>query len=146
MLEYMWVVWLSIFVVALIIEATTTELVSVFFAFGAVIAMIISFIPGVEWWVQLIVFVVLSGASLAALRPLVRKYLNKEKRDTNVDEFIGKKVNVIDLNNDGIPEVKLNGLIWRIEPVDEEDKIAVGDKVEIVTIKGNKLVVRKVEK
>lgn len=146
MLEYMWVVWLSIFVVALIIEATTTELVSVFFAFGAVIAMIISFIPGVEWWVQLIVFVVLSGASLAALRPLVRKYLNKEKRDTNVDEFIGKKVNVINLNNDGIPEVKLNGLIWRIEPVDEEDKIAVGDKVEIVTIKGNKLVVRKVEK
>ena len=146
MAEYMWIVWLSVFVVALIIETTTTELVSIFFAFGAVVAMIISFIPGVEWWVQLVVFVVLSGASLAALRPIVRKYLNKEKRETNVDEFIGKKVSVIDLNNDGIPEVKLNGLIWRIEPVDEDEKVNVGDKVEIVTIKGNKLVVRKVEK
>lgn len=146
MVEYLWIVWLSVFVIGLIIETGTTELVSVFFSFGALIAMIISFIPGVEWWVQLIIFVVLSGASLAALRPIVKKYLNKEKRDTNVDEYIGKKVNVIDVNNDGIPEVKLNGLIWRIEPVDEEEKINVGEKVEIVSIKGNKLIVRKVEK
>ena len=146
MVEYLWIVWLSVFVIGLIIETGTTELVSIFFSFGALIAMIISFIPGVEWWVQLIIFVVLSGASLAALRPIVKKYLNKEKRDTNVDEYIGKKVNVIDVNNDGIPEVKLNGLIWRIEPVDEEEKIIVGEKVEIVSIKGNKLIVRKVEK
>ncbi len=146
MVEYLWIVWLSVFVIGLIIETGTTELVSIFFSFGALIAMIISFIPGVEWWVQLIIFVVLSGASLAALRPIVKKYLNKEKRDTNVDEYIGKKVNVIDVNNDGTPEVKLNGLIWRIEPVDEEEKIIVGEKVEIVTIKGNKLIVRKVEK
>ena len=82
MAEYLWIVWLSIFVVALIVETGTTELVSIFFAFGALIAMIISFIPGVEWWVQLIIFVVLSGVSLAALRPVVKKYLNKEKRDT----------------------------------------------------------------
>ena len=146
MVEYLWIVWLSVFVIGLIIETGTTELVSVFFSFGALIAMIISFIPGVEWWVQLIIFVVLSGASLAALRPIVKKYLNKEKRETNVDEYIGKKTNVIDVNNDGYPEVKLNGLIWRIEPVDEEEKIVVGEKVEIVSIKGNKLIVRKVEK
>ena len=146
MVEYLWIVWLSVFVIGLIIETGTTELVSVFFSFGALIAMIISFIPGVEWWVQLIIFVVLSGVSLAALRPVVKKYLNKEKRDTNVDEYIGKKVSVIDVNNDGYPEVKLNGLIWRIEPVDEEEKVEVGEKVEIVTIKGNKLIVRKVEK
>ena len=145
MAEYMWIIWLSVFVIALIIEASTTELVSVFFAFGALVAMVISFIPGVEWWVQLVVFVVLSGVSLAALRPLVKKYFNKEKRSTNVDEMIGKRANVIDVNGDGYPEVKVNGLIWRVEPVDEEEKIEVGQKVEIVAIKGNKLVVRKVE-
>lgn len=145
MAEYMWIIWLSIFVIMLIVEASTTELVSVFFALGALIAMVISFIPGVEWWVQLIVFVVVSGATLAALRPLVKKFFNKEKRNTNVDEFIGKKLSVIDLNNDGVPEVKVNGLIWRIEGVDEEDKFNVDEKVEVVAIKGNKLVVRKVE-
>ena len=145
MAEYMWIVWLSVFVIALIIEASTTELVSVFFAFGALVALIISFIPGVEWWVQLVVFVVLSGVSLAALRPLVKKYFNKEKRNTNVDEMIGKRTNVIDVNNDGYPEVKVNGLIWRIEPVNEEEKLEVGQKIEVMAIKGNKLVVRKVE-
>jgi len=145
MAEYMWIIWLGIFVIALIVEAASTELVSVFFAFGALVAMIISFIPGVEWWVELIVFVVISGATLAALRPIVKKFLNKEKRNTNVDEFIGKRVNVIDVNNDGYPEVKVNGLIWRIESVNEEEKIEVGQKVEVVAIKGNKLVVRKVE-
>ena len=67
MAEYMWIIWLSIFVIMLIVEASTTELVSVFFALGALVAMIISFIPNVEWWVQLIVFVVVSGATLAAL-------------------------------------------------------------------------------
>ncbi|MBO4682344.1 MAG: NfeD family protein, partial [Bacilli bacterium] len=107
MAEYMWISWLSVFVIALIIEASTTELVSVFFAFGALIAKVISFIPGVEWWVQLVVFVVLSGVSLAALRPLVKKYFNKEKRSTNVDELIGKRANVVDVNNDGYPEVKI---------------------------------------
>ena len=60
--------------------------------------------------------------------------------------MIGKKATVIDVNNDGYPEVKINGLIWRIEPVEEETKIVVDDKVEVVSIKGNKLVVRKVEK
>lgn len=145
MAEYMWIIWLSIFVIMIIIEASTTELVSVFFALGALIAMIISFIPGVEWWVQLIVFVVVSGATLAGLRPLVKKFFNKEKRSTNVDEFIGKKLSVLDLNNDGVPEVKVNGLIWRIEGVEEEEKFAVDEKVEVVAIKGNKLVVRKVE-
>jgi len=145
MAEYMWIIWLSLFVIMLIVEASTTELVSVFFALGALVAMIISFIPNVEWWVQLIVFVVVSGATLAALRPLVKKFFNKEKRSTNVDEMIGKKLTVLDVNNDGYPEVKFNGLLWRIEGVEEEEKFEVNQKVEIVTIKGNKLVVRKVE-
>lgn len=144
--QCMWIIWLSLFVIALIIEGGTTELVSIFFGFGALVAMIVSFIPNVEWWVELVVFVVVSGATLLALRPLVKKYLSKQVRSTNVDEMIGKKATVIDVNNDGYPEVKINGLIWRIEPVDEEIKIALDDKVEVVSIKGNKLVVRKVEK
>ena len=76
--QYMWIVWLGVFVISIVIEATTAELVSIFFATGSVIALIISFIPGVEWWVELIVFVVVSGASLLGLRPLVNRLLKKE--------------------------------------------------------------------
>lgn len=144
--QYMWIVWLAIFVVAIIIEATTTELVSIFFCFGSIVALIISFIPGASWWVQLIVFIVVSGASLLGLRPLVHKYFNKEKRNTNVDELIGKKITILDLDKDNLYEAKVNGLVWRVTTVDEEEQLKENDKAEVVAISGNKLVVRKVEK
>lgn len=145
MFEYMWAIWLGVFVISVIIEATTTELVSIFFAFGSVVTLIISFIPGVSWWIQLIIFVAISGASLIGLRPLMHKFLNKEKRQTNVDELIGKKISIIDENNDGYYEAKINGIIWRVININEEEKLKLEDKVEIVSINGNKLVVRKVK-
>ena len=143
MAEYMWIVWLGVFALAIIVEFSTTELVSIFFAFGALIALIISFIPNVEWWVQLIIFVVISGISLIGLRPLMHKVLNKEKRNTNVDELIGRVVTVIDVNGDNYPEAKVNGLIWRLSSIKEEEVLNVGDKATILKIEGNRLVVRK---
>ncbi len=143
MAEYMWIVWLGVFALAIIVEFSTTELVSIFFAFGALIALIISFIPNVEWWVQLIIFVVISGISLFGLRPLMHKVLNKEKRNTNVDELIGRVVTVIDVNGDNYPEAKVNGLIWRLSSIKEEEVLNVGDKATILKIEGNRLVVRK---
>lgn len=143
MFEYMWAIWLAVFALAVVVEISTTELVSIFFAFGAVVALIISFIPGVEWWVQLIVFVVLSGISLFGLRPLMHRFLNKEKRNTNIDDLIGRNVVIIDVNGDGYPEAKVNGLIWRITNIKEEETLKIGDKATIVAIEGNRLVVRK---
>ena len=142
--QYMWIVWLGIFILAVIIEATTAELVSIFFAAGSIIALIISFIPGVQWWIQLIVFVVVSGVSLLGLRPLMNKFLKKEKRDTNIDEMIGKKglmVKGCDELNHG--EIKVNGVIWTAINEDESEPINENEKVVIVAVRGNKLVVRK---
>ena len=56
--QYLWIIWLAIFVIALVIEASGPSLVSIWFALGALVTMIISFIPGVAWWIELIVFVV----------------------------------------------------------------------------------------
>lgn len=139
----MWAIWLGVFVIMIIVEASTVELVSMFFALGSLVALIISFIPGVEWWIQLIVFVVISGASLLGLRPLIKKYFSREKRNTNVDEFVGKKVTIVDINGDGYPEAKLNGVLWRVSLEDEEDSIKAGEKAVVIKIEGNRLVVRK---
>ena len=140
----MWAIWLGVFVLSILIEALTAELVSVFFACGSLIALIISFIPGVPWWVQIVVFVVISGASLFGLRPLMSKVLNKEKRKTNVDEMIGKKGIMIkgcDELNYG--EIKVNGVIWTAVSADEKETINANEVVIIVAVKGNKLVVKK---
>lgn len=143
--QYMWIVWLAVFVLAIIIEATTSELVSIFFAAGALMALVISLIPNVAWWVELIVFVVVSGVSLLGLRPLMHKLLNKEKRDTNIDEIIGKKgiiIKKVDELNYG--EIKVNGVIWTAISAEEKDVINENEIVTIVAVKGNKLVVKKI--
>lgn len=144
MFEYMWAIWLGVFVLSIVVEALTAELVSVFFACGSLIALIISFIPGVPWWVQIVVFVVISGASLLGLRPLVNKVLKKEKRMTNVDEMIGKKgVMIKGCDELNYGEIKVNGVIWTAISVDEKVAINANEVVEIVAVNGNKLVVKK---
>ena len=65
--QYMWIIWLALFVLMLVIEASGPALVSVWFSFGALIALIVSFIPGVSWWIELIVFTVVSAATLFAM-------------------------------------------------------------------------------
>ena len=52
--QYMWIVWLALFVIMLVVEAAGPALVSIWFSFGALIALIISFIPGIEWWIEVI--------------------------------------------------------------------------------------------
>ena len=143
--QYMWIIWISIFVISIIIEIATTELVSIFFCFGSLISMIISFIPGVTWWIELIIFVVMSGFTLLGLRPLIKKKFSKEKRNTNVDELIGRKCKIISKTEDGYPQVKINGLIWRVVSINEEEMIDIGEIVEIVSISGNKFIVKKLK-
>ena len=82
MIEYMWIIWLVIFVLALLIEAIGPEIVSIWFAGGALVSLIISFIPGVDWWVQLIVFAVVSAALLVFIRPFLAKALKTRDRES----------------------------------------------------------------
>ena len=89
--QYMWIVWLVAFVLFIIIEAIGTDLVTIWFAGGALIALIISFIPNVPWWVQLIVFFVISIVCLFAVRPLARKYMRGKIVKSNVESLVGRK-------------------------------------------------------
>ena len=89
--NFMWIIWLGIFVLALLVEWGTAEVVSIWFAFAAVVSLILSFIPGVVWWIQVVVFVVVSLATFVFLRPILKKLIKREKVDTNIDEIIGKR-------------------------------------------------------
>ena len=144
--QYMWIVWLALFVIMMIVEASGPALVSIWFALGALVSLIISFIPGVTWWIELIVFVAVSGATLLAIRPIVRKYVKRNTVKTNVDSFIGKRGYVIEditLLNPGA--IKIGDVSWTAIPVDKDDKILENEIIEVVAVSGNKLIVRKVE-
>ena len=144
--QYMWIIWLSLFVIMLIVEALGPALVSVWFAFGALIAMIISFIPGVAWWIQVVVFVVLSAAAFFVLRPISKKFIKTNEVKSNVDSLVGKKGYVIEkisFLNPG--SCKIGDVIWTAVALNEKEEIEKDEVVEVVTIDGNKLIVKKVE-
>ena len=143
---YMWIVWLGLFVLMLVIEAIGPALVSIWFSFGALIALIVSFIPGIPWWVEVIVFLVISIATLLALRPLARKYFKRNSVRTNVDSFVGKRGYVIeDITLLRPGAVKIGDVSWTAIPVKEDETILENEIIEVVAVNGNKLTVKKVE-
>ena len=143
---WMWTIWLAVFVIALIVEAVGTDLVSIWFAAGALVALIVSLIPNVAWWIPLIIFMVVSIACLLCLRPLVHRYLRRDLINSNIDEMKGKKgllVEKIDLLHQGV--CKINDVRWTAIAQDEKTKIPAGSIVEVLAVVGNKLIVKKVE-
>lgn len=144
--SYMLWIWLGIFVLAVVLEAITQDFVSIWFSVGALVALIVcSFTP---FWGEIIVFSVVSCLALVLTRPLARKLMERSVRYTNVDEFMGKRVKVEkDITKFDAGEVKVNGVYYTAvlmedvnEPI-EQDSI-----VEIIALKGNKIVVKKLEK
>ena len=143
---YTWIVWLALFVVMLGVEALGPALVSVWFAFGALVALIVSFIPGVAWWVELIIFVVISVATLLALRPILQRYFKRNNYNTNIDSFTGKRGYVIeDIEYLKPGAVKIGDVSWTAIPVNRDEKILENAIIEVVAVSGNKLLVKKVE-
>ena len=143
--QYMWIVWLVLLVLMIIIEAAGPALVSVWFAVGALVSMIVSFIPKVPWWVEVIIFFAVSLISFFAIRPILRKRMKRDVIQSNVDSLVGKSGKV---NEDIVPleggEVKINDVIWRANSLDDT-LIPKDSVVEVVSINGNKLIVKKVE-
>ena len=81
------IIWLGIMVVFLFMEANTVSLVSIWFAAGSLAALIASLF-GAQLWLQITLFLVVSAATLACLRPLVRKYIKPKIVPTNTDALL----------------------------------------------------------
>lgn len=143
---YTWIIWLALFVAMLAVEALGPTLVSVWFAFGALVALIVSFIPEVAWWVEVVIFVVISLATLLALRPVLRRYFKRNNYNTNIDSFTGKRGYVIeDITYLKPGAVKIGDVSWTAIPVEKDQKILENEVIEVVAVNGNKLIVKKVE-
>lgn len=143
--DYMIWVWLAVFLIALVVEASTQEFVSVWFSVGAIVAMCICYV--VPFYVEIIIFAVVSLAALILTRPLIKKLTARTERFTNSDEFVGKRVILDkDVTKFEAGELKVNGVIYQaVLPEDSDAEIKKDSIVEIVALKGNKVIVRMVE-
>ena len=138
-------IWLAVVVLSFILETMTQDFVSIWFTLGALMTLIFSSMC--NFWVEIIIFSMVSLISIIATRPLVKKFTARQVRNTNTDEYVGKRVKVEkEISKYDSGEVKINGIVYTAILMEEEEKtIPLDSIVEIVTLKGNKVVVRKLE-
>ena len=139
----MWIVWLVIAVIMLVIEAATTGLATLWFARGAIVAMIMD-LCGASLASHIIVMAAVSAVCFVLcmiwVKPKLESLRKKNIQRTNADRLIGREgIVIVPLNKDeGKGQVKVDGQVWSAKA---DTDIAEGIKVTIKAIEGVKLVV-----
>lgn len=146
--EMFWpILWLVVLVGAFFLESVTAEMVSIWFAPAAFVAMILSFFC--EPMVQFIVFTVLSVVMIVLAKTVLRSVLKKKqsKPASGIEQIIGLKAVVVERIDNEVEAgvVKINGQLWTARSENPADKPAAGDHVEIVSVAGSKLIVRPIQ-
>ena len=132
------IIWLALIVMFVLAEAATVSLVSLWFAAGALAAMIVCLLQ-VSVGLQIAVFLVVSGGLLALLRPLVRRYVTPKLTSTNVDAVIGS-TGIVTAAIDNVAaagQVKLGAMVWTARSTSGEP-IAEGTRIRVDRIEGVK--------
>ena len=139
----MWVyIWLGITAAALVIEFLTTEMVSVWFAGGGVVAMLLAGV-GLGWYFHVPSFIAVSFVLMLCFRRLVMKKLDKGDVKTNADSVIGKDFELLsDIGFNKAGSIKVNGVVWTAIAEDEKTEIPAGTIVVVQRIEGNKYIVK----
>lgn len=135
-------IWLAALILFGVGEAVTAGLTSIWFAIGAFGALLVSGL-GFGFWPQFLVFVALSAASMALIRPIAKKVLAPHYSPTNADQVIGTTGLVTEEidNLEGKGQVNLSGQIWSARSNQTDGSIPVGQEVRVLKIQGVKVIV-----
>ena len=133
--------WLAAMVVFIAAEAMTVTLVSIWFAAGALGAVLVALMGG-GVVLQVTVFLALAVALLLSLRSVVRKRFNPRVTRTNVDSVVGATGIVLTPVNNiaALGQVQLGGVEWSARSTDNTH-IPAGTLVKVDRIEGVKVFV-----
>jgi membrane protein implicated in regulation of membrane protease activity len=138
------VLWVVLAVVLAIAEAFTATILVVFFAAGALAAAGAAAL-GADLLVQVVVFAIVSGASVAALRPVILRHarpaLETGERPFGIEAIEGSRGTVIDEVTGDRGMVKIDGELWQARSVDDRETFAPGERVRVVRLRGATLMV-----
>lgn len=139
-------VWTALLILFAAGEAISVGLTSIWFAAGALIALIAALLGG-PLWLQITLFIAVSALCLTAVRPLARRYVNSRIQPTNADRIIGAQARVTeDIDNlRAVGSVQVGGLTWSARSAGG-DPISAGTLVRILRIEGVKVYVEEVKK
>jgi len=136
-------IWLVLLIVFIAVEAATLGLTSIWFAGGALLAVIIAAVGG-PVWLQILVFLIAALLLLVFTRPVAVKYFNKDRIKTNVESIVGKQAIVTaQINNlQGVGTVVVSGQEWTARSCEEGITIPKDTVVIVESVSGVKLMVR----
>lgn len=135
--------WLVVLIVSIGVEVATLGLTSIWFAGGAVVAVIVAAVHG-PVWLQILLFFAVSLLLLFFTRPIAVRYFNRDRVRTNVESMIGRQAIVtseID-NLQGIGQVTVGGQEWSARTEADGMNLQPGIVVDIVAVNGVKLIVK----
>lgn len=140
------VVWLIILVLLVIIEIFTLGLTTIWFAGGALVAIVVAALGG-PVWLQVLVALIVSTVLLFFTRPVAMKYFNRDREKTNAESLVGRQAIVLsEINNlQGTGQVTINGMEWTARTISDGQTIKSGEVVVIRGIHGVKLLVEREE-
>lgn len=134
--------WLVVGSIALLIDIITSAFIFVWFTIGA-IAAIIAKILGCSFIVQAIIFIAVSAILMAVGYPIAKRSIKMSVKPTPTREqtYLGKEI-IVDEDIVSSGSVKIDGVYWAAK--NEGEMIKKGDKAKIISVEGNKIIIKKV--
>lgn len=135
--------WGVAIVVFSVVEALTAGLVSIWFAVGALAALIGAFCGG-GIWVQGLLFIAVSAASFIFVRSRAVKSIKGSKEKTDIDRIVGSEVVITEEvdNKKHSGRASINDVEWKVKSSDGE-VIGQGETAVVEKIEGVRLIVKK---
>ena len=137
------IIWTVLIVLSVVVEAITTQLVSIWFAIGSLAALVIA-VCELPFYAQIIIFFIVSGITLAVFWILKNKFSHSSPpQKTNYDRIIGQEA-IVTLQIDNVAgsgQIVVSGQHWTARSCDDI-VIDNATRVEIVAIEGVKAMVK----
>lgn len=140
-MEKIMFVWIVLAIAFAVLEAVTTQLVSIWFTIGAIGALAAYFLNA-SYTVQIVVFVAISVVAMVLTRPLVKKFSKPKIQPTNADMLLNREAVVTEEINNTHSKgaVKIQGIVWTARS-ENDSEIPEGEIVIVKAIEGVKLIV-----
>jgi membrane protein implicated in regulation of membrane protease activity len=133
-----WIVWALVACGFAVGEMLTTGFFLAPFAVGGALAAAAD-AAGAGEAVSWFVFVAVALMTVATVRPLLKsRLIHGPPMRTGGAALVGKQAIVLEriANGEGVGCVKIDGEVWTARALDDEREIEVGQRVEVVDVRG----------
>ncbi len=145
--QYAWILWVVLGISLIVAEMFTLGFVLLWFGIGALVAAFAGYL-GFGIGIQFMSFATVSIVLTALSRTIFSKYYpgREDSLKSGVDSLPGKIGTITGASKGALQsaEVKVFGSTWTAFPEEGEEPLLEGEKVEVVSVKGASLHVRRV--